>query len=364
MSGGRGRGRLAAAVLALLLAPGARVPAQAPPPPPAPAAVAGPGAGLSLDAVETQYAAAVRAAEAARVAALDRLAQSQAGAEADATRVLMFQRILEAELYKEGEPIAERVLAGAKLAPSVRSLANAVNIYAEAARGEFETSLASLQRALAAGAGANAADADALPVAERLSLFQHYVHYCELNGRYDIAAKAVDAAAAVVKEPALADYLASWKARLALVGQPAPALAGTDLDGKPFNLADLKGQAVLIVFWASWCLPGADQIDDFVAFSEALKPRGLRVVGVNLDAAAEDAPPMETLLPNIKRFILDYNVPWPTLLSATGAKDLAKPFGVTELPSNVLVGRDGKVVALDLDAGHFQQVVGAALGEK
>jgi thiol-disulfide isomerase/thioredoxin len=337
--------------------------AQAPPPPPAPAAVAGPGAGLSLDAVEAQYERAVRAAEAARVAALDRLSGSQAGAEADATRVLMFQRILEAQLFAEGEPIAERALAAGKVAPAVRSLANAVNIYAEAARGEFETSLASLQKALAAGT-AGAADADALPVEERLSLFQHYIHYCELNGRYDIAAKAVAAAAAVVKEPALAEYLASWKARLALVGQPAPALAGTDLDGKPFRLADLKGQAVLVLYWASWCVPSAEEVDEFVAFAEELKPRGLRVVGVNLDAAAEDAPPVETLLPNIRRFVLDYNVPWPTLVSGPGAADLAKPFGVTEIPSNVLVGRDGKVLALDIAASNFREVVGAALGGK
>jgi len=36
-----------------------------------------------------------------------------------------------------------------------------------------------------------------------------------------------------------------------LVGKPAPAVRGVDLDGKPFDLAALKGKVVLIEFWAS-----------------------------------------------------------------------------------------------------------------
>lgn len=363
MGAGRSRWAVLSLVVGTAVAGTREAPAQAPPP--APAAVAGPGAGLSLDAIESQYVASVRAAEAARVAQLDKLAQSQNGAEADGTRLLMFQRILESQLFKEGEPIAERILAApGKLAPAVRTLAHAVNIYAEADRGEFEASLASFQKALNSAQPADQADPDALPVESKLTLFQLYVRWCALNGRYDIATKAVEAAAAVAQDPTLAEYLASWKTRLSLVGQPAPALTATDLDGKPFNLADLRGQAVLIVFWASWCVPSAEEVAIFEAYYEQLKPQGLRIVGINLDAAAADAPPLETLLPNIKRFVLDYNVPWPTLLSTTGDNDLATRFGVREVPSNVLIGRDGKIVALDVDASNFRQVVGAALGAR
>lgn len=323
-------------------------------------------AGLTLEAIETQYAASVRAAEAARVTQLDRLAQTKTGDEADALRLLMFQRILEAQLFQGGEPIAERVLAEpGKLAPAVRALAHAVNIYAEADRGDFEASLASFQQALATRPADADADApDALPVESKLSLFQLYVRWCEQNGRYDIAGKAVEAALAVVKAPALLEYLTSWKTRLALVGQLAPALSATDLDGKAFNLADWKGEVVLVHFWASWCVPSAEEVRAFEAYYQQLRPEGLRVVGVNLDAAAADAPPIETLLPNIKRFVLDYNVPWPNLLSGKGEQDLITRFGVREVPSNVLIGRDGKIVALDLNPTNFREVVGDALGGK
>jgi thiol-disulfide isomerase/thioredoxin len=44
-----------------------------------------------------------------------------------------------------------------------------------------------------------------------------------------------------------------WKARPLASGE-APSLAGLMLDGRAFDLADLRGQPVLIHFWASWCL--------------------------------------------------------------------------------------------------------------
>ena len=60
--------------------------------------------------------------------------------------------------------------------------------------------------------------------------------------------------------PAVKDFLAGRLKRIELVGKPAPPIQGTDLDGKAFNLANEKGKAVLVVFWASWCLPNDTQI--------------------------------------------------------------------------------------------------------
>ena len=71
-------------------------------------------------------------------------------------------------------------------------------------------------------------------------------------------------------------------------------------------------------------------------------------MGINLDTLQSDGPKLETVMPNIRRFLLDHNVRWPNLINGTGTNDYAKAYGVTEIPSNVLIGRDGNVIHLDL----------------
>jgi hypothetical protein len=71
-------------------------------------------------------------------------------------------------------------------------------------------------------------------------------------------------------------------------------------------------------------------------------------VGINVDALPGNGPKLETVLPNIRRFLLDNNVRWPNLINGTGTTDYAKAYGVTEIPFNVLIGRDGTVIHLDL----------------
>ena len=136
--------------------------------------------------------------------------------------------------------------------------------------------------------------------------------------------------------------------QLDMIGKPAPAIQGTDLDGKPVSLADLKGNVVLVVFWASWCLPSSAEVAALDQVYSTYKDRGFRVVGINVDTLQNDRPKLETVLPNIRRFLLDNNVRWPNLINGTGTNDYAKAYGVAEIPSNVLIGRDGTVIHLDL----------------
>ena len=67
------------------------------------------------------------------------------------------------------------------------------------------------------------------------------------------------------------------------IGKPAPPIAGTTIDGKPISVADSKGDVVLIVFWATWCIPNAQQAERLGVLEAALRGKGFRVVGINLD---------------------------------------------------------------------------------
>ena len=92
-----------------------------------------------------------------------------------------------------------------------------------------------------------------------------------------------------------------------------------------------------------------------------LSQTGLQVVGINLDIQEDGGQKLETVLPNIRRFLLDYNVPWPTLVNGTGDHDYAKAYGISDIPANVLIGRDGTVVQIDLSRRNLEPVVSRLL---
>ena len=85
-------------------------------------------------------------------------------------------------------------------------------------------------------------------------------------------------------------------------------------------------------------------------------------MGINLDLQQDGGQKLETVLPNIRRFLLDYNVPWPTLVNGSGDHDFAKAYGVADIPANVLIGRDGTVVQIDLSRRNLEAVITRLLG--
>lgn len=71
------------------------------------------------------------------------------------------------------------------------------------------------------------------------------------------------------------------------------------------------------------------------------------ILGVNVDAMHEDAKDDRITLQSVRRFLLKHRVAWPNLLNGRGATNFAQAYGVEHIPANLLVGRDGKVVALE-----------------
>jgi peroxiredoxin len=163
------------------------------------------------------------------------------------------------------------------------------------------------------------------------------------------------------KEPALKSLAESRLIQLDLLGKPAPAISGTSIDGNAVSLDQYKGNVVLVVFWASWCLPCAEEARRLEALSARVQPQGFRIIGINLDTLQDGGAPVETVMPAIRRFLLDHNVRWPNLINAPGDRDYAKAYGVTEIPANVLIGRDGKVLHLDLSRSNLEAAIGQAL---
>jgi peroxiredoxin len=121
----------------------------------------------------------------------------------------------------------------------------------------------------------------------------------------------------------------------AIKGKDAPDFQLTDLDGKTVRLADLKGKAVLLNFWATWCPPCKVEIPWFVDLQKQYGPQGLQIVGVAMD----EGNPRDA----IAKFTREMGVNYTILL---GDDKIADAYGGVEaLPTTFYIGRDGKIVS-------------------
>jgi thiol-disulfide isomerase/thioredoxin len=321
-------------------------------------------ADASIQAINDAYDAQRLQIERQRLESLARLAARQRPAAAAATYEQLFRLTIANNLFVDAGQTAEQVVKAGSTSATTIGLAHLVKIIAETDRGEHEKSLESVRRVVEGSEKEPGGKPHpAILISEKVELCDLYYQRLVHAGQLEIAKKAFQLLKDHVRDPALVEFVADRLKRLDLVGKPAPAIQGTDLDGKPFKLADAKGKVVLIVFWATWCLPCADEIEEFQRVAESYRGKGLQVVGINVDHMPDDGRKLEAVLPNIRRFLLDYNVRWPTLINGSGDANYVDAYGVTAIPSNTLIGRDGKVVQIDLVRKNLAATIARVVGE-
>src|ERR1700756_2105276 len=116
-------------------------------------------------------------------------------------------------------------------------------------------------------------------------------------------------------------------------GKPAPDFTLQTLDGKDVTLSSLRGKAVLLNFWATWCSPCKIEMPWFVELQKQYGPQGLQVVGVAMDDASKE---------DIAKFAKEMGVNYTILLGKESVGD--QYGGVPALPETFFIGRDGKIV--------------------
>ncbi|MDG3002524.1 TlpA family protein disulfide reductase [Paludisphaera mucosa] len=320
------------------------------------------GTAAALLAIDAEYAEKLKGLDLGRLKQLQELAVGLKPKEAAAVYEQLFRSAIAADLFAQAEPAADAALKAGLPSPSCLALANLVKLIAECDRGDFDQSLKDLAALLARKADPKAEAGVVLSSAELLGVADSYYQRLVHAGRYDVATRAFQLVLEQADADDVRDYLGSRLNRLKLVGKPAPAIQGKDLDGRPFDLAALRGKVVLVVFWASWCLPSAAEITWLQEVYDADHARGFEIVGVNLDPLQDEQADVESYIPNVRRFALDYNLRWPNLMNRPGAGDVAKAYGVAEIPASVLIDRDGKVVGLDLVRKNLEPTVAKLVG--
>lgn len=122
--------------------------------------------------------------------------------------------------------------------------------------------------------------------------------------------------------------------RSALIGQPAPPLAGQTLDREELDLRDYRGQVVLVNFWASWCEACKEEHPVLTASQRRLSDLGLQVIGVDMNDTRADA----------KCFIKEMGgANYPSVFDPRAK--IAAAWGVFGIPETYVVDRDGTIVA-------------------
>jgi cytochrome c-type biogenesis protein len=135
--------------------------------------------------------------------------------------------------------------------------------------------------------------------------------------------------------------------------EPAPEVEVTTLDGKPLKVSELRGQVVLLNFWATWCVPCRSEIPSLNAMHRDLSGRGFRVIGVTTNDSAELVRDYQ------KEVKQDYTV-------ALGDDGVAGRYSVGVLPTTFIIDRQGRIrhkIIGEKSRAQFEALINPLLDE-
>ncbi|MCZ6826312.1 MAG: TlpA disulfide reductase family protein [Gammaproteobacteria bacterium] len=116
-----------------------------------------------------------------------------------------------------------------------------------------------------------------------------------------------------------------------LTGQPAPDFALKSLSGENLRLSEMRGEVVMINFWATWCGPCRQEMPLLDELYRRYEKVGFRLLGINIDDDHRSAAKMVRVL----------GVGFPVLLDER--KDVSRLYDVDAMPATLLIDRSGIV---------------------
>lgn len=116
-----------------------------------------------------------------------------------------------------------------------------------------------------------------------------------------------------------------------LLAKPGAPFTLTMFDGRKLSLEDLRGKAVFLNFWASWCLPCREEARDLEAAWKKVKDKNLVFVGIALqdtDKAAQE-------------FLKEFNITYPNGKDESGK--IAVDYGTWGIPESFFIDPQGRI---------------------
>lgn len=108
-----------------------------------------------------------------------------------------------------------------------------------------------------------------------------------------------------------------------------------DIDGKPHNIAEWQGKALIINFWATWCPPCLKEIPEFIQLQAQLAEKNVQFIGI----AIEDPEP-------VAEFLQKSPINYPILIGGDAGISLSQQLGnvIGAVPFTVIVDQQGQII--------------------
>jgi peroxiredoxin len=103
------------------------------------------------------------------------------------------------------------------------------------------------------------------------------------------------------------------------------------IDNNEYTLNQLKGNVIIIDFWATWCRPCILSIPIFNELYEKYKDKGVLILGIGLDEERA-----------IRQFVERHKISYPVLI---GTSEVSRKYGIRAIPTTYVIDKKGKVAA-------------------
>jgi peroxiredoxin len=124
---------------------------------------------------------------------------------------------------------------------------------------------------------------------------------------------------------------------------------GIALDGSKIKIDDYAGKFVVVDFFATWCEPCLSEIPRLQKHYAKYREKGLEIIGISLDDDGEQ----------LKKFLGDAQLPWPIVHdnAENPLERIQLQFGVSSLPTVLLLNKEGTVVSLEARGAELDRLV-------